>query len=140
DHEQPADNACCIYATAPFVQPEDLIAAYRRLVGSNMAYVFSVTTYSFPIQRALQRHADGSVEPLYPQYSETRSQDLENIWHDAAQFYWGNAHSFLNQIPVYARSTIGFPIPRYRVQDIDTPEDWTHAELMYEALKHQAQQ
>jgi CMP-N-acetylneuraminic acid synthetase len=26
-------------------------------------------------------------------------------------------------------------LPRYRVQDIDTPEDWRRAELMYQALR-----
>jgi CMP-N-acetylneuraminic acid synthetase len=25
-------------------------------------------------------------------------------------------------------------VPRYRAQDIDTPEDWTRAELMHRAL------
>ena len=134
EHRQPAELACCIYATAPLVQPAALIEGHRLLSEQGKSFAFSVTQFEFPIQRALRMHADGSVEAIQPQFAATRSQDLEHAWHDAGQFYWGRAEAFLSGAPVYAKTSVGVPIPRYRVQDIDTFDDWQRAELMYRAL------
>lgn len=133
--QQPASLACCIYATAPFVEAADLREGHRVLLSSGKAFAFSVTSFEFPVQRALRRHPGGEIEALYPQYADTRSQDLEHAWHDAGQFYWGRADAFLDDVPLYSTHAIGVPIPRYRVQDIDTPEDWRRAELMFQTLQ-----
>jgi len=135
---QPADCACCIYAAAPFIRIEDLHEGYRQLCATNKAFAFAITTFEFPLQRALRRRADGTVEAFWPEHSETRSQDLEHAWHDAGQFYWGKAQAFIDEVPAYSAASIGIPVPRYLVQDIDTPEDWTRAELMFEAMKRRA--
>jgi len=135
---QPADLACCIYATAPFLQAQSLREGHRLLLESGKAFAFSVTRFEFPIQRALRRYANGSVEAMQPQHESTRSQDLEPAWHDAGQFYWGRTEAFLNGLPVYARTSAGVPIPRHLVQDIDTLEDWQRAEAMYRALQYQS--
>jgi pseudaminic acid cytidylyltransferase len=134
-HGETPEYACCIYATAPFVRAGDLREAYTRLRESGKAYVFSVTTFEFPVQRALRLAADGAVEALWPQFTDARSQDLEQAWHDAGQFYWGTARAFLDAVPIYSKAALGFPVPRHLVQDIDTPEDWTRAELMFRALR-----
>ena len=70
-----------------------------------------------------------------PKKFNTRSQDLEEAYHDAGQFYWGKASAWKNEIPVFSKTSIPIILPRYRVQDIDTPEDWLYAELMYKASK-----
>lgn len=127
--------ACCIYATAPFLRAQDLHAGLDALRASPAPYAFSVTSYAFPVQRALRRNAQGVVTALYPEHEQTRSQDLEEGWHDAGQFYWGRASAFEQLQSTYASGSIGVPIPRARVQDIDTPEDWERAELMYRALQ-----
>jgi N-acylneuraminate cytidylyltransferase len=126
--------ACCIYATAPFVQASDLTAAYKALTAaSGKAFAFSVTSFAFPVQRALAIR-DGGVAPIYPEYSETRSQDLEEAFHDAGQFYWGKKEAWLVETPLFSRASVPFVLPRHRVQDIDTLEDWTRAEHMFRAL------
>lgn len=79
----------CIYATAPFMQPEDLRTSLNTLVEAGCDYVFSVTSFPFPIQRAIRINAAGRVEMFYPEHFNTRSQDLEEAYHDAGQFYWG---------------------------------------------------
>lgn len=129
-----AEFACCIYATAPLLQTSYLIDGYEKLCASRKLYSFSVTSYSFPIQRALRLNHQGCVEPVSPQYRETRSQDLEEAYHDAGQFYWGRCSSFLDDEVTYAPSSIAILIPPYLVQDIDTLEDWKKAELMYQCL------
>ncbi|WP_045226161.1 pseudaminic acid cytidylyltransferase [Methyloterricola oryzae] len=134
EHSQPVEHACCIYATAPFVRAQDLSEAYRKLVESGKSFVFSVTQFEFPIQRALSLSRDGAVHALYPQFRETRSQDLEPAWHDAGQFYWGTAGAWLDNTALFSPASLGFALPSHRVQDIDTEEDWQRAEVLFEIL------
>lgn len=134
DHGQPVEHACCIYATAPFVLAQDLCEAYRKLVNSVKAFVFSVTRFEFPIQRALSLSREGEIEALHPEYRETRSQDLEPAWHDAGQFYWGTAGAWLENNALFSPASLGYVLPSYRVQDIDNEQDWRRAELLFEIL------
>lgn len=127
-------HACCIYATAPLLQPRFITEGFDALTGSDAAFAFSVTGYAFPIQRALRLAADGRVDALYPEHRLTRSQDLEPAYHDAGQFYWGTARAFLDDIPLFSPRSIGVVLPRFLVQDIDAPEDWEQAEFMYRAV------
>ncbi|MDK9557270.1 pseudaminic acid cytidylyltransferase [Marinobacter sp. M216] len=131
----PVDYACCIYATAPFLASEDLQQGERRLRESRCSFAFSVTSYAFPIQRALRLKQGGRVEMFYPEQFATRSQDLEEAWHDAGQFYWGTADAWIEERVIFSPDSVAVPVPRYRVQDVDTPEDWASAEYMFEALK-----
>ena len=130
-----ADYTCCIYATAPFVRPRYVREAYERLCASDKSFALAVTTYAFPVQRSVQLEADGSVVPRYPQYAFTRSQDLEEVYHDCGQFFWGRTEAILGDVVALSRASLAIVMPRYLVQDIDTPEDWRRAELMHAALK-----
>lgn len=135
DHNGPVDHACCLYATAPFVRVKYLREGYEKLVSSGKSYAFSVTSFPFPIQRAIRINKDGNVEALYPEMVARRSQDLEEAYHDAGQFYWGRAEAFLKEVVTFSPVSVPVVLPRYLVQDIDTPEDWRRAELMFAALK-----
>ena len=127
--------ACCLYATAPFVTPADLARGLEILEGHpDKAYAFTVTDYASPVQRALRLRPDGGVESLYPEFYETRSQDLEPAFHDAGQFYWGRTQAWAQGAPLHAPHSLPVRLPRHRVQDIDTAEDWQRAELLYGAL------
>jgi len=128
-------TACCLYATAPFILPGYLREGWRLLEETQASFVMSVTTFAFPIQRALRRHATGEVEMLNPALAQTRSQDLEEAWHDAGQFYWARASTWKSGKGIFENGSYGFPLPRNRVQDIDTDEDWAQAELMMRAFK-----
>jgi N-acylneuraminate cytidylyltransferase len=127
-------HACCLYATAPLVQARFIAEGYEVLSRSDAAFAFSVTSYAFPIQRAVRITPDGRVDAIHPEHRMTRSQDLEHAYHDAGQFYWGTARAFLEDLPLFAPHSIGVILPRHFVQDIDTPEDWERAELMYRAV------
>lgn len=129
------ESVCCLYATAPFVQPSSIRAGLARLSENDCSFAFAVTTYAFPIQRALRMTADGHIAMLAPDQFATRSQDLEEAWHDAGQFYWASADTWLTRDVVFASDAAPVRVPRHLVQDIDTPEDWTRAELMLEALQ-----
>ena len=131
----PVSHACCIFATAPFVSAVDLKKGHDALTAAGKHFALSVTSFAFAVQRALRLNTDDTVDAMYPEYRLTRSQDLDEGWHDAGQFCWGTAEAFLQNLPVFAPHTVAVKLPRHRVQDLDTLEDWRRAELMYEVLR-----
>ena len=129
------ETACCLYPTAPLVQARDLVMAADALSTSGADFAFPVTSFAFPIQRALRRNNEGRVAMFHPEDQLTRSQDLEPAYHDAGQFYWGTTAAWLEGRPVYGGKTTTLVLPRYRVQDIDTEEDWLRAEFISRLLQ-----
>lgn len=135
DHGLEPEYVCCIYATAPFVRAADLSAGLSLLTKSDSNFAFAVTRYGFPIQRAVRLNASGRIEMFHPEHANTRSQDLPEAFHDAGQFYWGRAEAWLKGRSLLSEQAVPVLLPRYRVQDIDTPEDWIQAETMFNALR-----
>ena len=131
------EAVCCLYATAPFVQPQDLRQAGASLAESrDGTVVFAATSFPFPIQRAIHLDAAGYASMFQPECFPTRSQDLVEAFHDAGQFYWATPATWATVINLFegARPLL---LPRWRVQDIDTEEDWQRAELMHQLLTQQ---
>lgn len=122
-------EVCCLYATAPLLTVEDLRSAQAQLV-SGIDFVFAATRFAFPVQRALQRNARGLMVPMFPQWIGARSQDLPEAMHDAGQFYWGRTEAFERHDVVFHGAALAYELPSWRVQDIDTPDDWIRAELL----------
>ncbi len=128
--------ACCIYATAPFLQTRYLREGLQLLqTHADKAFAFSVTTFDFPVQRALRVTADGALDAMYPEYRLARSQDLDTAWHDAGQFYWGRAEAWRRGDTLFSQASLPVALPRHFVQDIDTLEDWHRAQWIYAALQ-----
>lgn len=123
---------CCLYPTAPFVTPESLRNG-AAVQDDAPGFAMTVTAFSFPVQRGLL--LDGShLTPREPQHMTARSQDLDEVYHDAGQFYWARAAVWCDpgqKIWEDARPVI---LPPWQVQDIDTPDDWRQAELKMAAL------
>ena len=126
---------CLIYATAPFLQIDALKNGLELLHTEDCDYVISVTTFAFPIQRAVKRTANGRLAMFQPETYNSRSQDLETAYHDAAQFCWGTTDAWLEERPVYGPNTVPIVLPRHLVQDIDTEEDWYSAEWKFKAIR-----
>ena len=132
--EGPVEIACCIYATAPFIQLRYLNEAHDTLIHNQSDYAFSATSFAFPIQRAIKVDDQHRVEMFYPEHFNTRSQDLEEAYHDAGQFYFGRAEAWLKNKAIFGRQSSAIILPRHLVQDIDTMEDFKRAELMHKAI------
>ena len=126
---------CCIYATAPFLRPQDLTNSLQKLRAEGARFIFSAGRFPYPIKRGFRITASGRVERLWPEHRYTRSQDLEEVFHDAGQFYWGKTDAFLSNTDTLSDAGIAYVLPRTRVHDIDTEEDWQMAELIFRALK-----
>lgn len=135
---QSPEHVCCIYATAPFVSAADIRRGHELLMENDCDYAFSVTSYPFPIQRAIRITSKWRVEMFHPEHFNTRSQDLEEAWHDAGQFYWGRAKAWIEGRMLFTPEAVPVRLPRHRVQDIDTAEDWLRAEWMFNAIKGKA--
>lgn len=125
---------CCIYATAPFIDIQAIKEGEKELENDSISYAFTATNFPFPIQRALCVGDNGTVEMFSPDQMQTRSQDLLEAYHDAGQFYWGKAEAFLQDTPIFSKHAKAILLPSYKVQDIDTPDDWVRAEAMHETL------
>ena len=126
-------EVCCIYPGVPFISTDDLRIAHELLVSTGANYVFPVTGFPSPIQRALRRLSDGSVRSFQPEHAATRTQDLESGYFDVGQFYWGRKQAWLDGLNIHLNGTT-LVIPEWRVVDIDTPADWERAELLYATL------
>lgn len=130
------DYACCVYATAPLLQASYLREGFELLkLHPDKSFAFSVCSFGFPVQRALTLDGQGALTALYPEFRNTRSQDLPEAFQDAGQFYWGRSDAWLRSEVVYSSASLPVILPRHLVQDIDTPEDWKRAEYLYAALK-----
>ena len=137
----PLSIVACIYATAPLLSAELLrqaMALWPQM--PEFDYIFSGCRFSFPIQRALYRDDAGAVVPVQPEAIGKRSQDLTETFHDAGQFYLGQAQSWLQARPVFSKSSYLFELPQHLVQDIDTIDDWRRAELLHQLLLQHAPQ
>ena len=127
------DYACTIYATAPLLQEKYLIEGYEKIKTTDAKMVFSVTSMPFPIQRTFKIDENGRCKMFTPEHFMTRSQDLEEAYQDAGQFYFENLNKEFTDIP-FGKDSLPIVLPRYLVQDIDTLEDWERAEYLYEAI------
>jgi len=133
DYGWEVDYVCCIYPCAPLLQVSDLLAAHELLKDRDVDFVYPITEYAHPIQRALRRLDNGKVEFITPRNALARTQDLEKTYHDAGQFYWGKTSAWLEHKMMHTDG-LGMPIPHWKVVDIDTTDDWKRAEILFKTL------
>ena len=126
--------ACCIYPCVPLLAISDLVNALAMAIEKNADFVYPVTDYAHPIQRAMRRAPSGEMSLYSPQFEMTRTQDLEKSFHDAGQFYWGKASAWLAHKKMHSAG-LGMPIPHWRVVDIDNEDDWYRAEMLFKTLQ-----
>lgn len=133
------DECACLYATTPLLSAALIRDGLQQLQQTGADYVFTSARFSFPIQRALVMTASGGVAPFDPHSISKRSQDLPPAYHDAGQLYWGKASTWLdNSKTIFGNNSRMLVLPDHLVQDIDTPEDWRRAELLYQLLQQEA--
>jgi N-acylneuraminate cytidylyltransferase len=134
----PLSAVCCIYATAPFVQPVDLRRGLDALESGDWDFAFSVTEFPSSIFRSFRQLPEGGLEMFFPEQFQTRSQDLPIALHDAGQFYWGRPDAWVGHKPIFGRRSVPVFIPHWRVQDIDSEDDWRRAELLRQVIQETA--
>lgn len=130
------DMGCCIYPTAPFVTAEKLRDAMVQLETSDADTLIPVVAFSYPPQRAMIVR-DGRLVFEYPQYLDSRSQDLEPHYHDVGQFYLFRTEAFLHNRKLMIGNILPYVVSELEVQDIDNPTDWEIAEIKYRFMREQ---
>ena len=128
------ESMCCIYPTAPFISAERLKEAVEKFEASDAETLLPVVRFSYPPQRGLVIKEDYLVFKQ-PEFMQSRSQDLEKMYHDVGQFYIMNTEAFLKNGAIMKGKIIPFEIPELEVQDIDDMTDWKLAEIKYQLLK-----
>ena len=128
---------CCLYATAAFTTSDDLRAAHQ-LLSSECDFAFPAVRYGHPPQRGFIDGGDGSPEFVQPEHRSTRTQDLPPVFHDSGQFYWGVREAWLEGRPFFGPRTRFIELPEWRAVDIDRPQDWTRAEMLFRAARGDA--
>ena len=129
------EYACCIYPCVPFLEISDLSATFALLQKYDNSFVYPVTEFAHPIQRAMRRLPNGQMQLLCPEHELARTQDLERTYHDTGQFYWGSASSWTSSTMLHSAGR-GLIVPNWRVIDIDNDDDWRRAELLYKAINN----
>jgi pseudaminic acid cytidylyltransferase len=127
----PTRSVCCVYPTAPFIQKTYLCKGLENIESADVDFSFSVVEFPHPVWRSFRLSDKLAIEPIDTSDMGARTQDVRSVFHDAGQFYWGKVHTFLEKRELFSSRSVGVPIPRYLVCDIDTEEDWRYAEIIY---------
>ncbi len=125
------DFGCCLYPTAPFVKSSWLNSAFNKLINNNYDSCFPVLEYNSPIQRALKINSKDRIEMIYPQYLNSRSQDLETAYQDAGQYYWFNTSVVEEAQKLWTNNSGVVLLSNMDAHDIDNIEDWEIAEFKF---------
>ena len=129
-------NACCIYPCNPLLSIRSLSQGYKTLKKYPEKYIFPVAKFDSPIQRAIHRSASGLSRPFWPKNALKRTQDLTGACYDAGQFYWARSKTWNSKLNIHANS-VTFIIPKSKVADIDTKDDWSMAERLFKNTAHE---
>ena len=128
------DYVCCIYPTAPLIQKDDLIKGFKLIQTNKWNSVMAATNFSYPIFRSFENLPNGGLKMIFPEHYNSRSQDLPEVYHDAGLFYWAKPKIWKKKPQGYNEKNSIVKLPNYRIQDIDTPDDWKKAEILYEII------
>lgn len=128
------DYVCCIYPTAPLIQKDDLIKGFKLIQTNKWNSVMAATNFSYPIFRSFENLPNGGLKMIFPEHYNSRSQDLPEIYHDAGLFYWAKPEIWKKKPQGFNEKNSIVKLPNYRIQDIDTPDDWKKTEILYEII------
>lgn len=131
---QKNDCICCIYPCVPLLKVEFLKKGFEKFFNNQKSYIFSVCEYSTNPLRSFFVKND-KIQMLADKFVESRSQDLDKLYYDAGQFYFGSAENFLAKKPIFSEDSMIVEIPQIFAMDINTMQDWEIAELKYNILQ-----
>ena len=129
---EPEAQVCCIYPTSVFANAQILNEGLEKLISSNCKFVLSVTSVDPSVYRAFTKTAEDRITMLFPDNYGKRTQDLPNLYCDAAQFYWATVAAWQSDLNIFGADSIGVFIDPSRVQDIDNEPQWLAAEQIFE--------
>ena len=121
---------CCIFPVNPFIRKSDILKGYKKIINNDWQFVFTAVENKFPVYRSFLQKKNKGLKMIFPKNYTTRSQDLQKVYSDAGQFYWGKRSAWMSKKKIFSHYSSIINIPYQRANDIDTIDDWKHAELM----------
>ncbi|OFX85991.1 MAG: pseudaminic acid cytidylyltransferase [Bacteroidetes bacterium GWF2_33_16] len=126
------EYVCCIYPTAPLINGTTLQEGLNLLINNQFDSVLPAVPFSYPVWRGLERTDTGQTKMIWPEYLNSRSQDLKKVYHDAGQWYWIKSNNIKESL--FTENTGAIILDQTVVQDIDTLSDWKLAEMKYKLM------
>ncbi len=123
-------SACCIYPTTPLIEEKHHEEASKKLLKNNLDVVFTISKFEPHIQRCLSIKNDLLICDN-PQFRNVRTQDLEEKFYDAGQFYYFNVEKLLQTKSLLTNNTGFILLDSNQCQDVDTMHDWKMLEMKY---------
>ncbi len=124
------DLFCCLYATAIFLEPGDLLASERRFhEPPQPEVVMGVSAFPLHPFKAMEPR-DGYLRPVDPERVLRKGEECPRYLASNGTFYWARSRSFLERPSFYVERLAGHEIPYHRAIDIDTEEDLAFARLL----------
>ena len=127
---------CCLYPTTPLLTIDSLKDSFQSHISRPSdfnGFTFSACQFPHPIQRGFYINDLGLSEMYNPQNYNMRTQDLQESYYDAGQFYWASTSSWMNADKMIHVSN-PVVLPASSIQDIDTYDDWLLAESKFKSL------
>lgn len=132
------DYVACVYATGPFILPEDIKMGKKNVSKHKGVYSFPVSAHHSPVQRSLVLEKGGRTRPMFPEHELVRTQDLKATYFDVGQFYFAHCETWKQNQNIHL-GAVPVIIPKWRAVDIDDEEDWERAEGLYISTSNLAQ-
>lgn len=128
------EYACCLYPTAPLVQVKEILEGFNLIKNHGFDSVFPIVAFSYPVWRSLFIDKDSRVKMQWPEFYNSRSQDLKTLYHDAGQWYWFQSEILIREKKLYMNNSKGLILDETKVQDIDSLTDFNLAEIKFKEL------
>ena len=125
-----SDLACVVYPTSIFFDTEIIGLSIQSAIDLKPYEVLqSVVEYSHPIQRSFSINSDGYLIYNFPEFMNSRTQDISKSFFDAGQFYWASVKTWIASLDTWSR--IPFLIQDSDCQDLDSEKDWEITEMKF---------
>ncbi len=118
------EEVCCVYPITPQFDKKYLESALQILRREKLDYVFTAKRFNSSPARALKIGVNGISEMCFPEYQNARTQDLPQLFHDAALFYLGTCEAWLGKKPILSGNSRFIEVGKYETHDVDDEEDW----------------
>jgi pseudaminic acid cytidylyltransferase len=122
------DYICCLYPVTPLLDARRIVQSFEVLQTGKWDYVFPAIEFPSPIERGFKKSASGQIKFGFPEFVNTRTQDIGKTFHDAGQFYFGKAESWLAKKPILNGNSTFIELEKNETLDIDDLEDWALVE------------
>ena len=121
---------CCIYATAIFLETDDIISSFDLFFKEPIPdVVMGVSEYrQHPVQAMCEK--EGFLSLKWSEYHNVQSQFYPKLVASNGTLYWARTSQFREAKSFYCSRLKGYEIPFMKAIDIDTHEDFLLAQMV----------